>query len=336
MRSVTVTAHAAQGLTCFHQYLDPRLKTLSIDMLYTTLDAFKTTTTLACAANRQSRPGAMSAVGDLARAYQYLSRITNEDLTIETHNDFDPDIGLASSSSGYACIAAAATRLLGLSEETADVSRLARAGSFSAAASVSAGISIVRRREPGVPSFGEQVFGPEDLPELSVVVAFSRYEKANHDFYAEAASSPVVSPIRDAVAETAELMIRALQTRDIDRLAEMSERHSVLNYAVLHTGENNLFLWQPETVAVTNFVRSLRRTQGEPVFYSMNTGANMFVYCFSESARAKVEAGLRDLSVDSRVSKIGGPVRYAGEGQFTGMLPRAPGHPSDRVEHASA
>jgi mevalonate pyrophosphate decarboxylase len=90
----------------------------------------------------------------------------------------------------------------------------------------------------------------------------------------------------------------------------MSERHSVLNYAVLHTGENNLFLWQPETVAVMNFVRSLRKLQGEPVFYSMNTGANVFIYCFSEGAWRKVEEGLQERSVECRCSKVGGALRY--------------------------
>lgn len=207
MNSVTVSSSAVQGLTCFHQYRDAALKTLSIDMLYTSLDAFQTVTTL----TRISQPekvGLPTSVGDLRRAYEYLNRITQEPLRIETENNFDSDVGLASSSSGYACLAAAASRILGLSEDIDELSRLARLGSFSASASVPGGISIVRCSDVGVPTFGEQVFHPDDVRDLSVVVAFSRYHKANHDFYAEAESSPIVDQVHDVVEGTAERMIQ--------------------------------------------------------------------------------------------------------------------------------
>jgi mevalonate pyrophosphate decarboxylase len=310
MRAVTVTAHAAQGLTCFHQYRHPGLKTLSIDMLYSALEAFQTTTTLTCLEDEHADADPTLGGSDLSRAYEYLGRITTLPVQIETSNNFEADIGLASSASGYACLAAAASRLVGLSEDVRELSSLARTGSFSAAASVAGGISVVRSSDAGMPTFGEQIFHPDDLRDVSVVVAFARFHKANHDFYNEAASSPVVDQVRDVVADTANQMIAALETRDIDRLADLSERHSVLNYAVLHTGKSNLFLWQPETVAVMNFVRSLRKTDGEPIFYSMNTGANVFIYCFSDQARRKVESGLRELSIESRCSRVGGPFRY--------------------------
>ena len=310
MKSVTVSANAAQGLTCFHQYRDPALKTLTIDMLYTALESFQTTTTLTRFDDDYSDVTMAKSGSKLKPAYQYLDSITNLPIRIKTENNFESDIGLASSASGYACIAGAASRLLSMSEDISDISRLARKGSFSASASVPGGISIVRSSDIGVPTFGEQIFQPNDLQDLTVVVALSRYHKANHNFYKEAASSPVIDQIRDVVAGTANQMIRAIETRDVDWLANMSEQHSILNYAVLHTGENNLFLWQPETVAVMNYVRNLRKQEAEPVFYSMNTGANVFIYCFSEKAKQKIESALQDLSVESLCSKVGGPLRY--------------------------
>jgi hypothetical protein len=49
-KRVTVAAHPVQGLTCFHEYQERGLKTLSIDMLYTAIGALQTQTTLALGA----------------------------------------------------------------------------------------------------------------------------------------------------------------------------------------------------------------------------------------------------------------------------------------------
>ncbi|WP_020591387.1 hypothetical protein [Kiloniella laminariae] len=320
MNTVTVTANAAQGLTCFHQYQEASLKTLTIDMLYTSLDSFKTITTM----SRVEGDGGKSKPvwpKDYERAYSYIGSVTDQSVEIHTENNFEPDVGLASSSSGYACLAGGITRLLSSSEKLRDISELARKGSFSASASVTGGISIVRRSGYGIPTYGEQVFSPGELEDITVVVAFARYHKDNHNFYEEAASSPMLEPVRHLVANTADQMIKGLETRDIDRLADLSERHSVLNYAVLHTGHNNLFLWQPETVATMVFTRNLRQKNGEPVYYSMNTGANVFIYCFSDTAHHKVVQGLQDLGVEHRSSKVGGALQYLNNLPGTSVKP---------------
>ncbi|MGP9822578.1 GHMP family kinase ATP-binding protein [Salinarimonas sp. NSM] len=329
MRSASVSANPVQGLTCFHQYRDRKLKTLSIDMLYTSLDAFETRTTLALASRQAGSEKRGGSTGDIRRAYDFLGSLTDLPLAIESENDFDPDIGLGSSSSGFACIAGAASRLLGLPEQPTEVSRLARQGSFSAAAAVTGGISLVRSGGVGVPTFAERIFGPEELPDLSVVVAFSRYDKANRDFYAEANSSPIVDPIRDVCSDLAHTIIASIEARDIDRLAMLSERHSIMNYAVLHTGSSNLLLWQPETVTIMHLVRSLRTGDGLPVFYSMNTGANVFVYCFSDDARARVEAELAERGLPFRSSKVGGALRYLDEPPAIGSALAVPVHGGD-------
>ncbi|MCG8155929.1 hypothetical protein JMY81_16065 [Brenneria goodwinii] len=305
---IEANARAAQGLTCFHGYKDQRLKTLDIDMLYTTLDSFESRTIIgfsdSCSDIIETPKDA-----DYSSAINFIKKYIDRPIIFKTNNNFDPDIGLASSSSGYACIAGCLTKLLQLSEKPQKISSLARSGSFSASASVSGGISIVRRAKNGVPTYGECIFKSSELKELSIVVAFSRYNKNNYDFYNEAKSSPVLKPARKWMKGTAQEMISAIEKHDIDKLACMSERHAILNYAVLHTGRNNLFLWKPHTISTLLFVKELREKKGEPVFASMNTGANVFIYCFSNNATNKVEQGLKNLDILFKTSKVGDGIK---------------------------
>lgn len=182
-KTVVASANAAQGLTCFHQYMDRDLKTLSIDMLYSCLDAFETTTRI-CIPDSEESNISIRGIPDHDKHFSYIREITDAPLSIETSNNFDADVGLASSSSGYACLAGGLARILSLPEDPRSLSMLARRGSFSASASIAGGICLVRQMERGVPTFAEQVFAPEDMRDLTVIVAFSEYNKANHDFYA--------------------------------------------------------------------------------------------------------------------------------------------------------
>lgn len=306
MNAVTAQSYAAQGLTCFHQYQDRDLKTVSIDMLYTCLDSFHTKTSLSKNDESKNSNFINTAVGDIRRAYDFVSNICGDNVDIETKNNFEADVGLASSSCGFASLALAATELLGLDPAIPEVSKLARSGSFSAAASVSGGISIIRHAKSGIATFGEQIFSANDFPELTIVIALSTYNKQNYDFYKEAESSLIVDSVRKIVANTANEMISAFEKREIDRLAIMSERHAIFNYSVLHSGANNFLLWQPHSVAVMHAVKNLREKSGEPLFYSMNTGANVFIYCFSESAKLKICEILTELGINHRLSKISG------------------------------
>ena len=310
-RVTTAIANASQGLTCFHEYQDRKLKTLTIDMLYTSLAEFTTETSL------WHRSAGNSLIAsqefDTEQAQRFLDEIANGQLTYSTKNSFDADVGLASSASGFASLTVAAAEMLNLPNDLQSLSKLARRGSFSASASITGGISVVRTAGQGKPTYAELVFDASQLEDLSVVVAFSRYEKANHDFYQEAQSSPVIGAVRNAVADTANQMIRAFENREVDELASLSERHAILNYSVLQSGKNLKLLWKPETLLAMEAVRTLRTEKGLPLFYSMNTGANVFVYCFGLKAKDAIESELHGLGLSFRTSKVGHGARLVDE-----------------------
>ncbi len=300
-------AHPIQGLTCFHDYHNPNRKTMSIDMLYVTLDNLETTTSLLLGGENI----------DIHINYGTPNQTTIDNLTsfvrryyptggfeIESTNNFEMDVGLASSGSGYACLAACINELLQISESPDDISRIARSGSFSASASVSGGISLIEKENDF--AYGIEVFSPQEMADMEIVISLAGNSKENHNFYSEAKSSPFLATARDKCQSTAGELIAAFKERDIDKLAYLSENHVTLNYAVLQTGQNNKFLWRSESVKTMEIIRSLR-SEGNPMFYSMNTGGNVFVYSFDETKQ--LTEALEYEQIDYKQSKVGGGVQ---------------------------
>ncbi len=310
-KRVTATAHPVQGLTCFHEYQERVLKTLSIDMLYTTIDALQTQTILALSTTKTDVIFSENAPPEKVRkrVEDYVREYFDGNFYLNTRNNFQPDVGLASSASGYSCIAGGLARLLGITEDLSEISKMARRGSFSASASVTGGISIVKNREHRQETYGERVFSPAQLEDLTLVIALASYNKDSFDFYREAEGSPVLETARKQAKTTANEMIRAFEGRDIDKLASLVENHNILSYTVLHTGAYYEMIWNPETITMIRGVRDLRKA-GYPIFFSMNTGPNVFCYCFSDEARNAIKEYCQNNLINTIVTRVGGSVEW--------------------------
>ncbi len=312
MKKIKLKAHPTQGLTCFHEYQNKDLKTLTVDMLYTTIGSLQTITMLEIdtAEDKIIYDGKVPPSDVEQRILNYVRSFTDRKLNINTSSNFDSDVGLASSASGYACLAGGLARLLEITGDYSEISKMARRGSFSASGSVSGGITIVRRRESGAEPYGEQVFSPSSLEDLTMVIAIVNHNKNRFNFYKEARTSPLLKTARELTKNTAEEMIKAFDQRDIDRLAYLSEKHVMINYSVLNTGENNVFLWEPESISAINGVRKLR-SDGLPLFFSMNTGAMVFTYCFNDNAVNAFKQHLEQHNISYIISKMGGGLKDA-------------------------
>ena len=114
-----------------------------------TLDALTTVTTVrfdrALATDAMTLDGVAASAKVLARTTAWLDRVralagVDARAAIDTANHFPTASGLASSASGFAALALAATRAAGLDLDGAALSRLAREGSGSAARSIYGGL----------------------------------------------------------------------------------------------------------------------------------------------------------------------------------------------------
>src|SRR5438105_2259170 len=73
-------------------------------------------------------------------------------------------------------------------------------------------------------------------------------------------------------------------------------------------------LWQPDTLRVIRAVRRLRE-QGVPAFFSIDTGATVYVNTFPDRTE-QVRRAIADLGIETIPCTVGGPARVVEEALF--------------------
>ncbi|MGD2115292.1 MAG: diphosphomevalonate decarboxylase [Acidobacteriota bacterium] len=215
---------------------------------------------------------------DVLRAHTGRS----ERFRVATRNTFPAAAGLASSASGFAALACAVTRALGIDggggPEPSTLARLS--GSGSAARSVFGGYVQWpgAGRAPDGPA--ERIAPAEhwDLRDVIALVQSGPKEVSSLEGHRRAPTSPHFARRLELVGERLESVRRAIGERDLDTLGPLIERDAVELHAVAMTSEPPVFYWQPGTLEVLEAVRALRRS-GVSAWSTMDAGANVHVIC---------------------------------------------------------
>jgi phosphomevalonate decarboxylase len=98
----------------------------------------------------------------------------------------------------------------------------------------------------------------------------------------------------------------ALRAAAFDRAFELAEHDSLSLAATTMTGPAGWVYWQPRTIEVFNAVRGLRREEDVPVYFSVDTGASVYVNT-TEAHVDAVEAAVAACGVETAVWEVGGP-----------------------------
>lgn len=198
---------------------------------------------------------------------------------VESSNDFPTGAGLASSASGYAALVRAACGALGLELDAADMARVARIGSGSAARSMHGGFVLLRNEDDDTASI--PLLAPEDWP-LSVVVAVTSTSAKAIGSREGMRRSATTSPCYGAWLETHPEDLRAaeaaVRARDFAALAELAEHSCLKMHAVMMTTRPPLLYWAPATLACLHRVRELREG-GANVFFTVDAGPQVKAVC---------------------------------------------------------
>ncbi|MGH8154723.1 MAG: diphosphomevalonate decarboxylase [Rhodanobacteraceae bacterium] len=216
---------------------------------------------------------------------------------VETRNDFPTGAGLASSASGFAALAVATDRALGLGLDAQELSRLARRGSGSAARSIFGGFveMAAGRREDGEDAFATPLLDAAAWP-LEVVVAITTRERKAVGSREGMDLTRCTSPFyRDWIATaTGDLAAArsAVEARDFGRLADIGEASCLAMHAVMLSARPGLIYWNAATLACIQRVRALRR-EGAGVFFTIDAGPQVKAVCLPD-ATARVASALRD------------------------------------------
>jgi diphosphomevalonate decarboxylase len=209
---------------------------------------------------------------------------------VATTNTVPTAAGLASSASGFAALALAASRAAGLQLSPVELSVLARRGSGSAARSIFGGFveMLPGQSLDGIDAYAHQLLGPEAW-ELRLVVALTtRAQKpigSTHAMDRTAATSPyytswVASTERDLPEARA-----AVGARDLARLGAIAERSALRMHACALSAEPAIIYWNPTTLAAIQAVHDLR-AQGTAAYFTIDAGPHVKVLTAAADADA--------------------------------------------------
>ncbi len=232
---------------------------------------------------------------DLARVSTFLDRVrqladVRTRARVETRNDFPTGAGLASSASGFAALALAATSAAGLALSREQLGALARLGSGSAARSLHGGFVEMARgeREDGSDAVASPLLA-EDAWGLRLLVAVTTVARKPWGSSDGMQRSQSTSPYFEAFvgAQPADLlaMRQAILARDLSRVGELAEHSCLKMHAVMLSTRPPLVYFAPATVAAMHAVHELRR-QGTEAYFTIDAGPQVKVLCRSEEAPA--------------------------------------------------
>jgi diphosphomevalonate decarboxylase len=315
-RTATARAHSNIALIKYWGKRDAALNIPAVGSISLTLDALSTDTRVTFRsgleqdelwlAGTRANASRASHLLDIVRHSSNLDRRA----VVESTNNFPTAAGLASSASGFAALAVAASTAAGLSLDDRELSILARRGSGSAARSLFGGIveSHAGHREDGLDSFAEPLLAPETWP-LTVVVAITELGQKVVDSTAGMGASALTSPFYPAWVDTSTddlaAMRLAITSRDFEQLGELAEYSCLKLHALMMSTRPALLYWNAGTTAAIHAVRELR-TNGIPVYFTIDAGPQVKALCLPEHAQTVADALLRVAGVhETRTSALG-------------------------------
>ncbi len=307
---VTARAYPNIALIKYWGKRDEELMLPVAGSLSLTLDAFATTTTVTTGAPSDTfelngAPGDEVATGRVEAFLDLVRELagSGERAAVVSHNEAPTGAGLASSASGFAALALAASRAYGLDLDGPALSRLARRGSGSAARSIVSDVAIWHAGTSDETSYAE----PVDAPELAmVIVTVDAAQKAVSSREAMRLTAKT-SPFFDAWAATTEdylgQMVAACRARDFTKIGELTEAHALRMHGVIASSEPPIRYLLPQSIEIFDAVVDLR-SQGIEAYSTADAGPNVAVLVQPGDAQ-EVASALSEVAGEEKVRAVG-------------------------------
>jgi diphosphomevalonate decarboxylase len=310
-RSATARACANIALAKYWGKADEQQNLTIVPSLSLTLEGLATTTRVTfdpeLGEDRATLDGAVLAGRPLDRIRALLGRVRalaglTAHARVESTNDFPTAAGLASSASGFAALAAAASAAAGLSLSLTEQSALARSASASAARSLFGGwVALPARAEAA-----ERVAGPDALPIVMLVAVTAKGPKGTGSTEGMGHTQRTSPYFESWIAHAPRLydeIQRAVLARDLEALGIAAEQSALMMHASMLAARPALIYFRPATLAVIDGVRRLRE-QGTPAYFTIDAGPHVKVLAAPGDAD-RVERALTEIEGVTRVIRSG-------------------------------
>jgi diphosphomevalonate decarboxylase len=300
---VTVRACANIALVKYWGKRDAALNLPAAGSLSLTLDALVTETTVRFDPTLRADELVLDRKpADASRLTPFLDLVRTKAKTqarahVVSENRFPTASGLASSASGYAALALAATKAAGLSLDARELSILARQGSGSAARSIFGGFA---RMHAGTAADGSDAFAAPltsplvDKVRMVIAIVGGGVPKTHGSRDAMehcAATSPLYAAWLACVPRDLETAEAALALGHLQQLGEVAEANALAMHASAIAARPAIIYWQPPTLALLAAVRELR-ARGIGAWATMDAGPHVKVLTSVDDAKT-VEAAVQ-------------------------------------------
>lgn len=231
--------------------------------------------------------GRRATAAEAQRVISMLDRVRREAQMrlrahVTSHNHFPTAAGLASSASGFAALAAAASAAAGLRFNARRLSALARASSASAARSIYGGFVELPAGSRGDADLAARPIAPVGHWNLRLIVAATEPGQKKVGSTEGMERSRKTSPYYEAWLNQAprwsRKIKRAIKERDLDTLGATMEQSTLAFHCCAITSDPPILYWAPATLAALATVRELRE-RGVSVWATMDAGPHVKVLC---------------------------------------------------------
>lgn len=318
--SATVRTCANIALAKYWGKSDVALNLPAVPSISMTLSPMFTTTTVTfvpgLAADELILGGKAALPKETARATALLNRIRERsgvtlNARVESENEFPTASGLASSASGFAALAAAATLASGLELDMQQASADARQASASAARSLFGGYVELPAGVPGDAKLAATQLAPSSHWDLRIVVgvtAEGRKAVLSTDGMTHTRdTSPYYAAWVAAAPAIADRVREGILARELSVVGPAMEHSTLSFHACAMAAAPGVIYMQPATLAALATVRRLRDEDNISVWATMDAGPHVKALCAAADAERVTQALLSTPGVLRTILASPGP-----------------------------
>lgn len=235
---------------------------------------------------------------------------------VRSENHVPTAAGFASSASGFAALAAAATKALGLELTDTELSRLTRQGSGSACRSIYGGFVewLEGEQADGMDSYAVPIAPKEHWDiRVAAVVLSARMKKVSsrEGMKRTVDSSPFYQGWVDNIPTDLNAIKLGIEARDFDQVGSIAEANCLKMHATTLGANPPFTYWYDTTMTVMQTVREMRES-GIPAYFTIDAGPNVKVLYLPEHEEAVQRILTETPGVTEVVlSRLGAGVSYS-------------------------
>ena len=226
-----------------------------------------------------------------------LSKKTRLRANVVSDNNFPASSGLASSASGFAALARAASAAAELRLGRKELSIIARQGSGSACRSIYDGWVewVAGRAGCSNSSYSMRIAPANRFAVCDVIAIISSAEKKTSSrtgMRISKKTSPLFLERVRIAKQHARACKKAILEEDFDALGRIAEADCALMHSVMLSSRPPLRYLSPASLVVCDEVRHMREEDGLPAYYTIDAGRNVHVLTlpkFSKSVRHRIK-----------------------------------------------